>query len=183
MEVKNVIKEVYKEICTKITENIPEVKWIDLWHNQVSFLDQEHQFPAPAVFLAFRIISVMDTGNKGQKLVIQVDMYLFYETFADTYNGSWNQDDALDFLDNIGNLHRVFHGSAGATYSNMRRIGMSSVDTGTAQNLYLQPFSCEVIDYGASKEYDTADIEDIEITQAAPAPEEPEEPEPPYFIH
>lgn len=175
-EVKKIIKELYTELCTLITTKVPAIKWIDLWHNQVNFLEQEHQFPAPAVFLNFRIVDAKDMGNKTQRVVLQVDVYLFYETFADTYHGSWNQGDALAFLDSLGDLFAILHGSEGATYSSMRRIGMSSVDTGSAGNLYLQPFSCQVIDYAATKEWDEAGIEDVVISSgSAPAPPPVEE--------
>lgn len=173
-EVKKLFKELYKELCTVIVAKVPAIKWIDIWHNQVNFLEQEHQFPTPAVFLNFRIINAVNMGNKVQKATIQVDVYLFYETFADTYNGSWNQDSALDFLDSLGDLYGILHGSEGATYSSMSRIGMSSVDTGSAGNLYLQPFSCEAIDYAASTEYEEAEIDDISIANGS-APPPPEE--------
>ena len=30
------------------------IRWLDLWHNQVNFLEEELEFPTPAVFLSFR---------------------------------------------------------------------------------------------------------------------------------
>lgn len=174
-EVKKLFKELYKELAGKITAGVPAIKWVDLWHNQVNFLEQEHRFPTPAVFLNFRITSPVDMGNKVQKAGVQVDVYLFFETLADTYEGSWNQDSALAFLDSLGDLFTLLHGSEGTTYSSMRRIGMSSVDTGSAGNLYLQPFECQVVDYGAAIEYDEAEIEDIQITKGSKPPDEEEE--------
>lgn len=73
--------DLYKELATKITDNIPEVRWVDLWHNQVNFLEEEHPFPTPAVFLSFRSRELEDAGKKVQKVNLQVDFFLYYETF------------------------------------------------------------------------------------------------------
>lgn len=169
--------ELYKELCTLITENIPAIKWVDLWHNQVNFLDSEHAFPAPATFLGFRIIEVVDLGEKIQKVKIQVTTYLFFETFADTYHGSWNQDDALKFLESLDALYALLHGSSGNTYSGMRRTGMAAVDTGSAGNLYMQPFECTLLDYGAKKVWVDQEVNGIDVEAGITPPEQGEEEE------
>ena len=64
------------------------IRWQDLWHNQVNFLEDELQFPTPAVFLSFRSKNVQDLGDKLQEMVLQIDCYLFYETFSNTFNGN-----------------------------------------------------------------------------------------------
>ena len=118
----------------------------------------------------FRILQATDNGLKVQNIKMQVDTYIFYETFADTYKDSFNQQSALAFLDLITKTHAVLHGSLGENYSSMRRIGMSSVDTGSAGNLYLVNFECYLKDYGAQKLYDTATSEDF-IIESGTAPE------------
>ena len=153
----------YKELANKIANELPEVKWIDLWHNQVNFLDTEHAFPTPAVFLAFRSSNIEDLGIKVQKVTLQVDVYLFYETFADTYKGSWNQDEALGFLEIFDGLFAALHGSSGENFSSMRRINFTPVDTGNSGNLYLQTFACELIDYSAQKAFEEGGFSDLEV--------------------
>ncbi len=161
------MKELYKEIAEKIS-TIDGIEWIDLWHNQVQFLEDEHPFPSPAVFLNIRSDSISDVSEKVQKVNFQIDVYLFYETFADTYKGAWNQDSALAFLDLLEQVHTLLHGSNGTHYAEMRRIGIVPVDTGTAQNLYMQTFTCSMLDYGASKVYEEQQVNDIEIERGIP---------------
>lgn len=163
--------ELYKELCALIKAKVSEVKWQDLWHNQVNFLESEHPFPSPALFYGFRTLEVMDLSKKVQKVPIQVDVYVFFETFADTYDGSWNQESALGFLGILSQVHAAFHGSEGTNYSNMRRKGFSAVDTGGAGNTYLVNFTCEIIDYSAVNPEENANIEEVEIEGGgAPAP-------------
>lgn len=164
-------KDLYTELATRISDNLPQVKWIDMWHNQVNFLDSEHPFPTPAVFLSFRSQDISDTGTRVQQVSLQVDVYLFYETFADTYHGSWNQGSAMAFLDTLNGLQALLHGRSGENYSGMRRISFDPVDTGNAGNLYRISFQCLLADYAAQKTYTDAELEEMNLSKGS-APEE-----------
>ncbi len=158
-------KDLYGELAEKLTDNIDNLQWVDLWHNQVGFLEDEHPFPTPAVFFGFRSSGIADAGDKVQQVSLQIDIYVYYETFADTYKGSFNQDDALAFLDMLDDIHRQLHGSNGENYSSMRRVAFSPVDTGNAGNLYLITFSCELVDQTAQPEWVQVKACDIQVEQ------------------
>ena len=144
----------YKEIAQRITNKLPEkVLWVDLWHNQVGFLDREHPFPTPSVFLAFRSLDIQDLGEHVQNVNFQVDMYFFYETFLDTYQGAYNQSDALVYLDTISDLYNLFHGFTGDSFNALRRTAFRPVDTGSAGNLYVQSFTGLLHDEVAKRKF------------------------------
>lgn len=149
MEIQN-WKDAYKEIALRINANIPAVKWIDLWHNQIGFLSEEHPFPAPAIFLSFRTLDTTDLGQKVQDYEIQIDFYVYYETFADTFDGSYNQQSALAFLQTLEDIHKFFHGFSGEHFSELRHTSFAPVDTGSAGNLYRSSFVCLMRGYNAS---------------------------------
>lgn len=155
--------DLYKELSDKVNDNLTDIRWIDLWHNQVNFLETEHPFPTPAVFLAFRSKAINDIGNKVQDVTLQIDVYLYFETFADTFYGSHNQESALDFLKNLNDIYALLHGTNGENYSEMRRTDIHPVDTGNAGNLYRQVFECTLIDYAAQKAFDDATAPDLVI--------------------
>lgn len=167
------LKNLYTELATIVENNCPQIKWIDLWHNQVSFLETEHPFPSPAAFFAFRIAQAQDAGLKTQLLRMQVDIYLFFETFADTYKGAINQGDALDFLDSLNDIHVCLHGSKGDNYSEMRRINLSPIDTGSAANLYLLTFECMVNDDSASLHFNEETLPEAILIEKGNAPANP----------
>lgn len=156
-------KELYKELADLLTAKIPAIQWVDLWNSQVYNLEGEHPFPAPAVFLAFRSSRMDDAGVKLQKVQMQVDVFLFYETFLDTFKGAYNQEEALAFLDIMDDINKELHGSSGASYSNMKRVSFSPVDTGGAGNLYSITYTCELMDYSASKEWGEGSFNDLQI--------------------
>lgn len=155
-------KELYKELADKLSA-IESVQWVDMWNSQVYNLDSEHPFPAPAVFLAFRGNSMKDMGDKVQNVQMQVDVFLFYETFLDAYAGAYNQDVALNFLDTIDEINKALHGSSGTQYSSMRRVSFSPLDTGGAGNLYSITYSCELVDYSAQPEWEEGEFADVKV--------------------
>ena len=172
--------ELYKELATKITDNLSEVRWVDLWHNQINFLEEEHPFPTPAVFLSFRSRELEDMGKKVQKVNLQVDFFLYYETFLDTFKGAYNEDGALEFIETLDHLHALFHGTGGENYSSMRRLAFNPVDTGNAGNLYQLSFECILQDYSAMKQFVDGQVKGIEIDKTIP--ENPMQTEPIFRV-
>ncbi|MGC4130171.1 MAG: hypothetical protein QM564_11585 [Bergeyella sp.] len=157
--------EIYSAFNTVIgEENKSPIRWLDLWHNQVNFLEDEHQFPTPAFFLAFRSSNVSDMGEKMQQISLQIDGYLFYETFADTYTGSYNQEDALAFIGLLDFINARLHGTTGENYSSMRKTGFAPEDTGNAGNLYRISFECIVHDETAAKFVEDGAFTGLEIS-------------------
>jgi hypothetical protein len=156
-------EELYNEVAQRILEKLPEIRWVDLWHNQTSFLEEEVPFPTPCIFLGFRTLAIEDRGENVQMLTMQVDFYLFYETFLETYTGAYNKDGALEFTRSLDKIHANFHGTSGTTYSNMKRIAINPEDTGGSGNLYRTSFSCSVEDTGAMKQYDVVDAPNLQV--------------------
>lgn len=155
--------DLYIEIAKKITEEIQEVRWVDLWHNQIGFLKEEAAFPSPAVFLDFRIINAKDIGQKIQELDLQVSMRVFYETYAETHLGNFNQGKSMSFLKITNDLHKQFHATSGKNYSSMRRVGFNSLDTDSAHNLYLINFTCKVMDSSAEDKIEKGKIGGLDL--------------------
>ena len=163
-------KQLYLELANKVAD-IEGIKWVDLWHNQINFLEDEHQFPAPAVFLSFRSLAIDDLAENIQEVNLQIEVYLFYETFADTYKGSINQDSALEFIELMEQIHIALHATIGTHYDNMRRVGFSAVDTGGAGNLYQTVFECQFVDLSAKKLYIEAETDEVNITNNNDVPD------------
>ncbi|MFA9212493.1 MAG: hypothetical protein ACEQSR_01415 [Candidatus Methylacidiphilales bacterium] len=164
------MKNLYLELA-ELLATITEIKWIDLWHNQVNFIEDEHEFPTPAVFLSFRALNADDMAQNIQNLELQVEVYLYFETFADTYKDSVNQESALAFLDILNKIYIKLQGTEGTNYQNMRRIGFNAVDTGGAGNLYQTVFNCTSTDFSAQKTYLEAETDELNIINEILEPE------------
>lgn len=155
--------DLYKELAEKITDSLEEVKWVDLWHEQISYLTTELPFPTPSVFLAFNSVHIDDRSLFVQAVNTQIDCYLFFETFSDTYLGAYNQNTALQFLEQLTELHKLLHGTDGKNYSEMRRVDLKREDSGGTGNLYRVSFQCMVYDNSASKQYEDKKVNDLNV--------------------
>lgn len=159
--------------------NTPEIEHIDMWHEQVSFLDDEHQFPSPAVFIEFNTLDIEDEGLLVQRLHTQIDLRLFYETFSDTYEGAVMQEEALSFLDLLTLLGMMFHGKSGKNFGTLRRTHVGREESGGSGNLYRISFECEIMDYTTMELASNADMKDREMNisnENLPEKEKDEEP-------
>ncbi|WP_329804394.1 hypothetical protein [Flavobacterium facile] len=157
------LKNLYLELEKRISDNIVEIKTIDLWSEQVSFMAEEHPFKSPAVFFGFRTLEQNNMSEKVQNLTMQVDTYLFYETFADTSKGSKKQEKALGFLDLLTKINACLHGSSGLYFHEMKRTGFNPVETGGAGILYVQRYQFTMIDDSAQILYENLKFDNMEI--------------------
>jgi hypothetical protein len=156
-------KEVYLQIAERINSGLPEIAWVDLWHEQVPNTDDEYGFPSPAVFVAFRSTKISDRTNLVQEVELQVDLYLFQETTAKSQQGSSNQAEALGYLDTLTKLNKFFHGYTTETFSTMRKIDISCIDSSMSRYLYRISFSCMLEDTSAMPTYAERTYDEIEI--------------------
>lgn len=155
--------DLYNELAQRIESKIPEIKWVDLWHEQVSYLTEELPFQTPAVFIGLNTKSCDDLSLLIQQCDTQIDFYLFFETFSDTYQGAYNKGSAINFLRLLTKLHTAFHGVSGTNYQTMRRVDMRREDSGGAGNLYRISFNCNVEDASSQKEFDENAVTEIVI--------------------
>lgn len=157
--------DLYTEVAQRINEKMPEIQWVDLWHEQVSYLTEELPFPTPAVFVAFNTNSCEDLGELIQECDTQIDLYLFFESFGDTYSGSYNQGSANEYLRLLTKLHTCFHGISGVNFQTMRRVDMRREESGGAGNLYRISFNCNVEDASSQKEFEQNTVNEIAISK------------------
>ncbi|MGQ1889119.1 hypothetical protein ACT29H_01625 [Thermophagus sp. OGC60D27] len=157
--------DLYKELAEVIKTKTPEIEWIDLWLEQVSFLTDELPFQSPAVFISFNTMSCNDKGQLIQNCETQIEFYLFFETSSDTYVGSYNQDSAINFLRILTKLHTAFHGLCGNNFNTMRRVDMRREESGDAGNLYRISFASVLEDASAQAEYDQQSVNEVDLSK------------------
>lgn len=144
----------YIELAQKIQAAMPEILWVDMWHNQTDFLDEnlELPFPMPAVFIDFDADEISTLPGGVQDIEGTITFYLAVDCLADTYQGSVNQESALEFTRLMGKLHKAMQGSEGEHYSDLNRTGFVSVESGGNPIVKGQSFYVLIRDYSAVKE-------------------------------
>lgn len=176
--------DLYQELVAIVKQKLPQIEWQDLWHDQVSYLTEELPFPTPALFYSFNIKGCDDKGLLIQDCDTQIDMYLFFETFGDTYDGSHNQAGASSFLSSLTDLHKAFHGKSGTNFGTLRRVALKQEESGGAGNLYRISFESNIEDASAQAEYSDQTVNDITVDLSSTSTQRPtnEDDSPLYHI-
>ena len=156
--------EAYKELAVAITD-LPEIKWCDLWEEQPYSTSEEYPVPYPAVYLEFNTNEIDETGDGGELDDFNITVHLYYCDIADSYQGSWNQADALSFAALMKAIHRLLQGRKGNHHSRLSRVAMGKEATPHAGGrLHFQTYRCIISDNTAVKKYETDLGEDREVT-------------------
>ena len=145
-EFLSIIPEEEQELYERMAA-LPDIQHVDLWHDQVDYLSEEHPFATPAVFFGFTTLNVADNGELMQTTDLQVDIYVFWETFNDTYKGAKMQEEALQYLDLLLMVGLMFHGRSGEHFHQMRRSGTYRQESGGSGNLYRLQFQTNINEF------------------------------------
>lgn len=172
--------EAYKAIADRIRQQVPDIKHVDLYHRQEVAVDDDGNwipFPAPAVFLEFNTAQVNDLGEGKQEMLMDITVYLYTETTADTNQGGIGQARALAFIALMRRLHQVLHGAEGQHFGPLSRTALRRVDAPPYAMLYAQTYSSHMLDYGAAPNFSEAQPPmpvDVGTPAPPPVPEAPD---------
>ena len=109
--------QIYKAICKRLTAQVPDIKHIDLWNNNIAVLSGGAVWPRPAVFVEFETIEWRQQQNRSRMADIAVRLHIV--TDAVSCNGSTDpkQDTALAFLDLLNKVSAAMQGLRGDNFA------------------------------------------------------------------
>lgn len=106
------------------------IRHIDLWNEQVEFIEQEEPFDTPAVFIEFRPVQWVTLGGRMQQADVPFRLHVVTPWKGSAKDGSIFQDDSLrrfDLLDRIdAHLFNFGAGEGRSSVCMMRRTGSST---------------------------------------------------------
>ena len=108
---------IYKAICERLTAQVPDIKYLDLWNNNIASLSGGAVWPRPAVFIEFETIEWKQLQNRARMADIAVRLHVV--TDAVSYNGSTDekQDTALTFFDLLNRINSAMQGLRGENFA------------------------------------------------------------------
>lgn len=83
-------KELYGKIKETLEAEVPEVKHIDLWNQNVEFLDEEEVWARPAVFVEFGSISWQPLQGRGRRGLGEVRIHLVTDWSEGEYGAAFD---------------------------------------------------------------------------------------------
>jgi hypothetical protein len=163
--------EALKEISS-IIRGIDDIRFVDLWADQVNDPQEEYPFPFPAAFLELTTSDNEDLGENIQDLSTHVKIYLLYIPVYDTHREE-NSHDLDVFGELLKKIYQALQGVAGDNFSQATRIsGPSKEKAQPYEWLYSQTFRTIIRDYSAAKEYKEGELGDITVSMGSKPVEE-----------
>lgn len=126
---------IYKSLTERLKtwkgdDGKPVIRTVDLWNEQVEFIEQEEPFDTPAVFVEFRPVRWTTLGGLAQQADVDIRLHIVTRWKGSAKDGSVFQMDALrrfDLLDRIDNALFNLQGADGGTsFCMFRRTGSST---------------------------------------------------------
>lgn len=110
-------KQIFQAICTRLTERVPDIQFIDLWNNNVQMLNGGAVWPLPAVFVEFEPIEWRQQGGGARRGDVAVRLHLVTRAVSTHGSKDPKMPDALSFLDLIDRINAAMQGLRGNNFS------------------------------------------------------------------
>lgn len=111
----------FQEITSFIKETVKEIEFVDKYRGQLEDVNN-YVYPRPAVFVSFGRFEWETTtlNNQLGKGVVRIRTVV--ENYADAFEGSINQEQALAFFDINEKVHNALQGMSGTYHTPLLRI-------------------------------------------------------------
>lgn len=108
---------IYTAICQRLQEQLPEIRHIDLWNNNISALSGGAVWPRPAVFVEFEAIEWHQQQNKVRMADVAVRLHIVTDAISCNGSADPRQDSALAFLALINKVNSAMQGLRGNNFA------------------------------------------------------------------
>lgn len=108
---------IYEAICERISTQVPEIKHIDLWNNNVAVLSGGAVWPRPAVFVEFETIEWRQQQNRVRMADVAVRLHIVTDAISCNGHNDKRQHDALAFLRLINKVNAAMQGLNGNNFA------------------------------------------------------------------
>jgi hypothetical protein len=135
-------KQLYNFIST-LLQSVPPLGdrglHIDIWNNQIAFIDEEPPFSTPAVFIEFAPIRWQWDGGAAY----EADITFTLHVVTDSRVKKWS--DVINVFDLLDSIHNVLHGAQLENSSQIIRTS-SATDNLFSELMHNQEtYTCHVV--------------------------------------
>jgi len=110
-------KQIFTAICQRLADRIPELRFIDIWNNNVTLLNGGATWPLPAVFVEFETIEWRQQNNAARRGDIAVRLHIITRAVATHGHTDNKQSEALTFFDLIDRVNAAMQGLRGDNFA------------------------------------------------------------------
>lgn len=110
-------KQIFTAIAQRLADRIPEIRFIDLWNNNITTLNGGATWPLPAVFVEFETIEWRQQNNAARRGDVAVRLHIITRAIATHGHNDTKQSEALAFLDLIDSINAAMQGLRGENFA------------------------------------------------------------------
>lgn len=113
-------KQLFYAIAQRIKEQVPGIKFIDLWNEHIAEITATTAWPVPSVLIEFEQYDVRQLANHVCMADVPVRLHIITRTKA--YSAGINDkriEAALDYFDLIDQIHAAMATLAGENFSTL----------------------------------------------------------------
>jgi|GEM_PF-2097839 len=114
--------------------NLPGLRWFDKQMGQFDNPEMFYAIPLPGVLMEFGQFQWVTIGQNQQRGNGIIRFYIYFENYADSFNGSINQEMALRFFEFTEQVHLALQGFALPYMTPLERTGDNE---DTAQDMII----------------------------------------------
>lgn len=136
-------KELHNAFAAKLDSNA-QVKWADMWKNQVTKARNKYPFNYPATFVSIRSVPWQDMTFNVKEGTATVDVYIFFDKYGDTFEGASDKANSLLMLDLLDTLANDLHWLTGESFGETTQIGEEDLTDRYDRPAHRLTFQCQV---------------------------------------
>lgn len=142
-------KHTQKEIGTYLKTAVPTLAFFDKYRGQ---LDTQGMFtfPRPAVFMSFGRFEWESGINGTQRGTGVIKFRIAVENYAEAYEGSINQEAALEFFEFNEKIHEALQGLSGSYFESLKRVSDEDDEDHANVIVTIMEYQTTLIDNSAS---------------------------------
>lgn len=111
-------KQIFKAIAQRIAEQVPDIKFIDLWNEHIVEVSTSVPWPLPAVFIEFEQYEVRQLSRWQREADVPVRLHIVTRTLPYTGGATDKRIDlALQYFDLIDRVNAAMQGLSGTGFT------------------------------------------------------------------
>jgi hypothetical protein len=174
----------FKEISSYLIQELqfhdgrlPSLQWVDRDKGQFEQMDRELPIPFPAILLSFGRAEYETVGKSTQEGSGILRIRVGYESYAESFDGSIDQEQALKFWEFMEEVHKKLQGLSGTYFSSLERIAEEEDLDHDMIIVNIMEYRCKIFDSSADK------TKRYVLATAEPVITKGKRPEPPPVVH
>ncbi len=156
-------KEIFQAIANTVTQKVTDIKYIDLWNEQLAETTSSTAFPTPSLFVEFEQFEYNQNANHVTQADIGIRIHVITRTVLANGTTDRRMEAALGFLDLIDSVNRALCSLAGEHFSTLMHTTSATNHNHAELIESIERYVTRGLDTSAIRQAERIRLTDIEI--------------------